>query len=358
VLNSIRHENDARHDSDLKADLRLKKNVWYTTTIMKKIAIIGAGIAGVTCAHECIKKGYNVTLFDKSRGVSGRSTTKRWDGISGIGIDMGVPYIEDTHITNISKSFMNALIENKVVTQWPLTIHTKGDVITIKTWVGSPKMSQIARYLSNEIQLIATHKIDALSFNHTWALHAQNNVFEGFDKVIMAVPATQILDIDGVPSDIRELAQSIRYGAINTMLIEMKSPLWFDNYEEDRVDGPIIQTVIADYLKPNRVLKRFTYAVHSQSGWATKRFDELNKDEVTTIIVESLLSHYNRTPELILNTLTHQWKYAKLMGPSDSLQRGYIKSLEAPIMACGDWCHGHTFMSAIESGYLLAHNID
>ena len=59
-----------------------------------KIAIIGAGIAGVTCAHECLKKGHDVTLFDKSRGVSGRSTTKRWDQIAGIG-NMYVPYIED-----------------------------------------------------------------------------------------------------------------------------------------------------------------------------------------------------------------------------------------------------------------------
>lgn len=325
---------------------------------MKKIAIIGAGIAGVTCAHECIKKGHDVTLFDKSRGVSGRSTTKRWDELSGIGIDMGVPYIEDTHITNISKSFINELIDKKVLSLWPLTIHSKGAVITVKTWVGSPKMSHIARHLAQDIRLISTHKIDKISFKNSWALHAQNNVFEGFDMVITAIPATQVMDINGVPSDIQELAQSITYGAINTMLIEMKSPLWFDNYEEDRVDGPIIQTVIADYLKPNRVLKRFTYAVHSQSGWATKRFDELNKDEITDIIRDSLLTHYNRTPDLILNTLIHRWKYAKLMGPSDSLQRGYIKSVEAPIMACGDWCHGHTLMSAIESGYLLAHNID
>ncbi len=71
---------------------------------MKKIAIVGAGIAGVTCAYELSKKGHDVTLFDKSRGVSGRSTTKRWDPLVGIGIDMGVPYIEETHISNITKS--------------------------------------------------------------------------------------------------------------------------------------------------------------------------------------------------------------------------------------------------------------
>lgn len=29
------------------------------------IAILGAGISGLAAAHECIKKGYKVTIYDK-----------------------------------------------------------------------------------------------------------------------------------------------------------------------------------------------------------------------------------------------------------------------------------------------------
>ena len=41
-----------------------------------KIAIIGAGIAGLSCASALQKAGFNVTLFEKSRGPSGRLSTR------------------------------------------------------------------------------------------------------------------------------------------------------------------------------------------------------------------------------------------------------------------------------------------
>ncbi|MEH0370249.1 FAD-dependent oxidoreductase [Vibrio mimicus] len=36
------------------------------------IAILGAGISGLTAAHECIKKGYKVTVYDKSSVTGGK----------------------------------------------------------------------------------------------------------------------------------------------------------------------------------------------------------------------------------------------------------------------------------------------
>ena len=112
--------------------------------------------------------------------------------------------------------------------------------------MGSPKMSSIARYLSQGVRLIATQRITQLAYNGTWSLTSENNTYEGYDLIVLAIPATQVLEIEGLTKDVYELAASIAYGAINTLLIEMKSPLWFENYEEDRVDGPIIHSVIAD----------------------------------------------------------------------------------------------------------------
>ena len=34
---------------------------------MKKIAVIGAGITGITTAYQLMKKGYDVTVFDRQK---------------------------------------------------------------------------------------------------------------------------------------------------------------------------------------------------------------------------------------------------------------------------------------------------
>ena len=36
------------------------------------IAVIGAGLAGVSCARQLAAAGYQVQLFDKSKGMGGR----------------------------------------------------------------------------------------------------------------------------------------------------------------------------------------------------------------------------------------------------------------------------------------------
>lgn len=47
---------------------------------MKNIAIIGAGIAGLTCAYELQKKGHTVTVYEKEPYVGGRMSSREKNG--------------------------------------------------------------------------------------------------------------------------------------------------------------------------------------------------------------------------------------------------------------------------------------
>jgi len=44
---------------------------------MKKIAIIGAGVAGLTALQALKQQDCSVTVFDKSRGSGGRLSSKK-----------------------------------------------------------------------------------------------------------------------------------------------------------------------------------------------------------------------------------------------------------------------------------------
>ncbi|WP_230945853.1 FAD-dependent oxidoreductase [Burkholderia vietnamiensis] len=41
------------------------------------VAIVGAGIAGLACARVLADAGHRVTVYEKSRGVGGRMSTRR-----------------------------------------------------------------------------------------------------------------------------------------------------------------------------------------------------------------------------------------------------------------------------------------
>ena len=57
---------------------------------MDEIAIIGAGLAGVTAGRVVAAAGWPVRLFDKSRGLGGRLATRRGPGFA---LDHGAPGI-------------------------------------------------------------------------------------------------------------------------------------------------------------------------------------------------------------------------------------------------------------------------
>ena len=53
------------------------KNRYRAGKTMKRIAIIGAGLAGLTCGKALQQAGHDVVIFEKSRGIGGRLATRR-----------------------------------------------------------------------------------------------------------------------------------------------------------------------------------------------------------------------------------------------------------------------------------------
>lgn len=47
---------------------------------VKNIAVIGAGMAGLSCSQALQQAGFLVTVFEKSRGPSGRVSTRQGEG--------------------------------------------------------------------------------------------------------------------------------------------------------------------------------------------------------------------------------------------------------------------------------------
>ena len=313
---------------------------------MSKIAVIGSGIAGSVCAWALSTKGYSVTLFDKSRGVSGRSTSKRWDSIA---IDMGVPYITNQEWETLHPKIKKTIQD--CIEPWACKSNTNSTISTKKVYVAKPKMSRIARALTNGIALQSQQRIIGVEKkSDTWSLASESEqVFDGFHGLVIAVPCMQIPDIHGLPLGVYKAAKNVQAKAINTLLIETDSPL-FDLDEYCFSDHPTIQRVIADYKKPYRDSNRFTYAVHSNMDWATDTFDSLSKEAVETEIRKALEQLWPISGTNILTTLMHRWKYAQVVDPI----LPFCQTEAQDIVCCGDWCSGPSFVDAMNSGVVAA----
>ena len=115
-----------------------------------KIAIIGAGISGLTTAIN-LDKNSDITLFEKSRGAGGRICTRYTDSYN---FDHGAQFF--TARSPEFKEFLKPLIKSGVIDNWKARLIEVRDnvIINRQQWnndlpryVGVPSMSSIGKYL-------------------------------------------------------------------------------------------------------------------------------------------------------------------------------------------------------------------
>lgn len=125
-----------------------------------KIAIIGAGIGGLTLARELAKKA-NVTLFEKARGVGGRMSTRYADPFY---FDHGAQCF--TARSKEFQAFLKPYMDAGIVAEW------KGKVINLelgkketkRMWfephlVASPNMNSLCKKLAEGINIFFSKRL-------------------------------------------------------------------------------------------------------------------------------------------------------------------------------------------------------
>lgn len=183
------------------------------------IAIIGAGIAGLSAAHRLQEAGANCTVFEKSRGLGGRMATRRTHSLE---FDHGAQYF-----TARGTGFQSLL------QRW----HTEGSAAEWAPgkWVGSPAMTAPARSLAADLRVIRECRITRLVGQPgRWQLSTDSAPSgmlgmeqEIFDAVILAIPAPQIEPLTTpIGLRFREL-ECVRYAPCLTLMLAFAESVGF-----------------------------------------------------------------------------------------------------------------------------------
>lgn len=316
----------------------------------KPIAILGAGIAGLSCAARLLAAGHAVEIIEKSRGAGGRASTRRGNGWQA---DHGAQYF-----TARNPDFQAAVEEWRnagVAAEWqPRIVAFDGKQLqpasAEQRFVGTPGMSAIGRYLANGLPVRYDTRVTALGQDgDDWIVDtAEHGVLDqGYSAVILTLPSPQAysLLVEAAPGFADIAARSPMRGCWALMARYESDPeLPFDAAFVN--DGPL-SWVACDSSKPGRPAGH-TWVLHAPAA------DDIGgetEDELKGI-AEAMIEEFSRLGAPAPDSYNlHRWRFA------NNAEDCAIGSLWAPldrIGLAGDWLYGGRIEGAWLSGRQLA----
>ena len=353
-----------------------------------RVAVIGAGMAGVACARTLAQAGCHVSLFEKSRGFGGRMSTRQTEFG---GFDHGAQYF-----TARDQRFQTALQTTPdLVRPWSANtvrvLDALGHVLASNPparephFVAKPGMNALVRAWAQPLAdakhplapkqggsaLLNTRVVrisrDPIHPNQ-WQLHTEDqatpgaqSVVGGFDRVLLAMPHMQVLDL------LR--ASGLEKGSMQPMVKAIKAvtvaPCWTlmlafpqamqpglphlgPQWNAARSTHHRISWLAREGSKPGRdPIERWT--VQASPAWSAEHLED-SEDRVTAKMRKAF-SEVTGIRAEPTHAVVHRWLYAQTQTP---LGQSHLWAPDLGVGVCGDWCLGHRVEDAFISGLELA----
>lgn len=342
------------------------------------IAIVGAGVAGLTCAQQLQQAGYRVVVLEKSRGVGGRLATRR---LPHDRADHGTCYLSPKG--ELFGELITHLLEQDVVQVWTDTIYTLNRDRTLQAtservprYIAPDGMSAIAKYLATGLDIQFSQRVIGLELttDQTWTLTSENTQSDAAatstlraSAVLVAIPAPQAvtllasLEKNIVSSELIQPLRSVEFDpCIAVMAGYPKDCLqqWQSKYADVKaiaVQHPDLGWIGLDSSK-RRNSSQPIVVVQSTAAFAKQCLEATDLSAVGQQLLQSaaeLLLPWLATPEWMQ---VHRWRYSFATRPLSD--RYWSAKTPAPLVCAGDWCGGMRVESALLSGLEAANHLN
>lgn len=325
-----------------------------------RIAIIGAGISGLCAARELVKAGHSVTLFDKSRGIGGRLSTRYAGAYE---YDHGAQYFTVTD--DRFRAVVEEAEQHRAVTRWEgRALYLKTGLLTSDTgrerWVGTPRMNSFAKFLAQDLDIFTSHRVSSLKRDkdETWTLGFEDNGEgaiqdrSGFDKIICTTPPEQAVTL--LPADFADIQslKAAKMEACFALMIGLTGPI-DPGWESLRVSDLPVSWLSVNSAKPGRANNLGTLVVHASPDWSNANI-ETDREEVQSVIMEITAALTRQDLSQPEHVSLHRWLYASV---ANSPEKPFLSDPVKNLYAIGDWCRGGRVEGAALSGFSVADHI-
>ena len=325
-------------------------NQTFDSPLIRRIAIVGSGLAGLTAAIQLRSLGHDVTVFEKSRGPGGRLAAKR---VTGGSADVGAQYFTSRNPDFLP--FLRNFAGPESFGPWEGRFGFQTEAGNWEPFpdetrvVGTPRMTAITRALSVHATVVAETRVGKLARNdQSWRLLDTSGTQLGdFDQVIITAPPAQARDLLA-DSGLEELASQLD-DPVSRVL-----PCWavaahfpespWPHHEGMRCQHPALFWVANNSSKPGREDKGQWWVLHASPAWTEEHVDapaEQVADKLLAAFQE--LTGFETPPD---EWVTHRWLYARSEGGD---QPGHLWFPDYGLGLAGDWLSGGRVEGAFDS---------
>ena len=318
---------------------------------MKNVAVIGAGITGITLANLLQKKS-NFTVFEKSRGVGGRMATRRAEPYQ---FNHGAQYfkIENKEF----KDFLQPLILNKIIK--PLEVNQieilnkevikRTKIYNKQYFTAESKMNSVVKYLiNNNFSIKLLCKIEKIiKENDKWFVIDSGQVsFGPYDWLIITIPPNQAKEILYNNFKFLDIIKKIKMRSCYSLM------LGFDKFEEFDFDTALFLDEDIQWLSIRKIIlenkEYYNLLINSSYNFAEQNING-SKDKISNYLIKQVSDILKCELNNYEHKALHFWKYA-MSEKNNNL--GSLFDEDFKIIVCGDWCMN----GKVEGGFLSAKN--
>lgn len=313
----------------------------------KRVAVIGAGVSGIACAHVLRGAGFAPVIFEKSRGLGGRLATRRADG--GLSIDHGAQFLT-AHTPGFQAVIRHAQSAGTMA-PWAPDVRA-GDRPSAEDWlVGVPAMNAFLKPMISGVETYLGCAVSAIVREGAgWHVHcADTKLDETFQHVVCTAPAPQAHKL---------LAEDHPFG--DRLLDVSIAPCWALLFGVEgglQIDGDVWRSNDADLRwlarntsKPRRAGAVEGWIAHAGPVWSIHHLEHTAED-AQALLLSLVEERLGMTLPSLVYARAHRWRYALTTAP---LGVPYMCSDDRTLFVGGDWCLGARVEYAYQSGAAIA----
>jgi renalase len=315
-----------------------------------RIAIIGAGMAGLTCARALQHAGFRPVVFDKGRSPGGRLATRRLDG--DIRFDHGAQYV--TAHGDAFRATLAALVDDGFAERWRPATANGIDPATEDWITGTPGMSALVKPLATGLDLHAACEVIAVERGSAgWRVRtAANTAGDCFDLVVSTVPVQQARRLFGAGRDVAQALDGVKMAPCWALMLVSAGPV-AGLPDVLQTDSETLSWLSRNNSKPGRNAARECWVAHATPDWSNRHL-ELEREPVAALLVDAVQRMLGNTMPRVGQAIAHRWRYARTV---EALGRPFLAGSDGTLFLGGDWALGARVECAFDSGRAIAQAI-